>query len=64
MLEGHVSFGDADVLEQKGLGFWLDSWKRAGEKRPHKSRCFCPWSSVLMMETKGEVQEKVQQTSP
>lgn len=62
MLEGYASFCDADVLEQKGIGFWLDSWKCAGEKRPHKSRCFCPWTSVLMMETKDEVQKQICQT--
>jgi len=64
VLEGYASFADADVLEQKGIGMWLDRWRYAeGKGREHKSRVFCPWTSVLMVETKGEVQEQVHQTS-
>ena len=42
-----------DKLEQEGIGFWLDSWRYAEVGSPnHKSRVFCPWTSVLMVETK------------
>ena len=63
-IEGYANFADTDVLEQKGIGMWLDRWRYAeGKGREHKSRVFCPWTSVLMVETKDEVQEQVHRTS-
>ena len=33
------------------VGFWLKDWRYAGYSGPsHKSRVFCPWTSVLMVE--------------
>lgn len=40
-------------LEDRQVGFWLDNWRYADLGSPkHKSRVFCPWTSVLMVETK------------
>lgn len=42
-----------DKLEQENIGFWLSNWRYAEVGSPnHKSRVFCPWTSVLMVETK------------
>ena len=43
-------------LEEKGLGFWLDHYRYLepeGKGAYHKGRVFCPWSSVLYVETKN-----------
>ena len=54
--------GDTDVFDKllsyegshkrlAAIGFWLRDWKYAGYGGPnHKSRVFCPWTSVLMVE--------------
>ena len=42
-----------DTLEKRDIDFWLDNWRYAEVGSPnHKSRVFCPWSSVLMVETR------------
>jgi hypothetical protein len=64
MLEGYARFGGSDVLEQRGIGFWLHNYRFVGPggKRYRKGRVFCPWTSVLMAETEDEAQEQVHQT--
>ena len=57
MLEGDSPFmsgGSGDQLEQKGLGFWLDNYRfvESEGKRYRKGRVFCPWTSVLYVQTK------------
>ncbi|MBA7575107.1 hypothetical protein ES708_33844 [subsurface metagenome] len=58
-IEGEAQIYDApdieplEPLEARGIGFWLDNWRYAGVGSPnHKGQVFCPWTSVLMVETK------------
>jgi hypothetical protein len=58
-LEGDAVWFDrrgdtADKLERRGISFWLSNWRHVSEDGKgsyHKSRVFCLWSSVLMVET-------------
>ena len=60
MLEGdaHVFEGavtqDWGILEDREIGFWLSNWKycQVDATTHKKSMVFCPWSSVLFVETK------------
>jgi hypothetical protein len=55
-IEGDSTFlggAPGDVLEEKGLGFWLSKY-RIGSQRGRvprsRSRVFLPWTSVLYTE--------------
>jgi len=58
VLEGNAGVFDTywapeDELEDRHVGFWLSDWRHISEDSKgsyHKSRVFCPWSSVLMVE--------------
>ncbi len=56
-LEGESPFMSGepgDQLEQKGLGVWLTDYRINGQRgRAHRGRVFCPWTSVLYVETKS-----------
>jgi hypothetical protein len=61
ILEGEARSFDGlsernDVLENKGLGFWLERYRfaEAEGKRYQKGRVFCPWTSVLYVQTREE----------
>lgn len=44
--------GELKELGLRNIGFWLDNWRYAQiGGHNHKSRVFCPWASVLMVET-------------
>jgi hypothetical protein len=66
VLEGDAAWfdrrgGHVDKLERRGVGFWLSDWRYLSEEGKgsyHKSRVFCPWSSVLMVETSDGKEQK------
>lgn len=52
IIEGDAPLFDGateDALEQKGIGFWVSHYLFNGH--PHAGQVFCPWGSVLMVET-------------
>ena len=55
-IEGDTEVFDKHLSYEGGhkrlaaVGFWLKDWRYAGYSGPsHKSRVFCPWTSVLMV---------------
>lgn len=63
ILEGEARSFDGDrndVLEDKGLGFWLERHRfvEPEGKRYRKGRVFCPWTSVLYVQTKEDGGER------
>jgi len=65
ILEGEARSFDGDrndVLEDKGLGFWLEHYRFVEHegKRYRKGRVFCPWTSVLYVQTKENGGERCQ----
>jgi len=57
ILEGEAHSFDGnrdDNLEDKGLGFWLEHYRFVEPEGKHyrRGRVFCPWTSVLYVQTK------------
>ena len=59
ILEGEAPSFDSlsdhkDDLEEKGLGFWLEHYRfvESEGRRYRQGRVFCPWTSVLYVQTK------------
>ena len=49
-------------LEDRQVGFWLDNYRfvEPEGKRYRKGRVFCPWTSVLYVQTKENEGERCQ----